>query len=76
MINLEKGQRISMDKGLTLVGVGLGWDPNEKVQDMISTWTHQHLCLAKAEGYRLMSILFSTTTKNLLTVQLSQLAMT
>ena len=29
MINLEKGQRISMDKGLTLVGVGLGWDPNE-----------------------------------------------
>lgn len=29
MINLEKGQRISMDKGLTLVGVALGWDPNE-----------------------------------------------
>ena len=29
MINLEKGQRISMDKGLTLVGVGLGWAPNE-----------------------------------------------
>ena len=29
MTNLEKGQRISMDKGLTLVGVGLGWDPNE-----------------------------------------------
>ena len=29
MINLEKGQRISMDKGLTLVGVGLGWDQNE-----------------------------------------------
>ena len=29
MINLEKGQRLSMDKGLTLVGVGLGWDPNE-----------------------------------------------
>ena len=28
-IRLEKGQRISMDKGLTLVGVGLGWDPNE-----------------------------------------------
>ena len=25
MINLEKGQRISMDKGLSLVGVGLGW---------------------------------------------------
>ena len=29
MINLEKGQRISMDKSLSLVGVGLGWDPNE-----------------------------------------------
>lgn len=29
MINLEKGQRISMEKSLTLVGVGLGWDPNE-----------------------------------------------
>lgn len=28
MINLEKGQRISMDKGLSLVSVGLGWDPN------------------------------------------------
>ena len=27
-INLVKGQRISMDKGLSLVGVGLGWDPN------------------------------------------------
>lgn len=27
-INLEKGQRISMDKGLSMVGVGLGWDPN------------------------------------------------
>lgn len=27
-INLAKGQRISMDKGLSLVGVGLGWDPN------------------------------------------------
>ena len=29
MINLKNGQRISMDTGLTLVGVGLGWDPNE-----------------------------------------------
>lgn len=29
MINLEKGQRISMDNSLTLVGVGLGWDPCE-----------------------------------------------
>ena len=29
MINLEKGQRISMEKGLKKVGVGLGWDPNE-----------------------------------------------
>ena len=28
MINLEKGQRISMDSSLSLVGVGLGWDPN------------------------------------------------
>lgn len=29
MINLEKGQRMSMDKGLSLVGVELGWNPNE-----------------------------------------------
>jgi len=29
MINLEKGQRISMDSSLSLVGVGLGWDPSE-----------------------------------------------
>ena len=29
MINLEKGQRISMDSSLTLVGVCLGWDPSE-----------------------------------------------
>lgn len=29
MINLVKGQRINMEKGLTLVSVGLGWDPNE-----------------------------------------------
>ncbi len=30
MINLQKGQRINIDKGLRLVGVGLGWDPNDK----------------------------------------------
>ena len=29
MINLEKGQRISMEKGLQKVGIGLGWDPNK-----------------------------------------------
>lgn len=29
MINLEKGQRISMEEGLKKVGVGLGWDPNK-----------------------------------------------
>lgn len=29
MINLEKGQRINIDKVLTHVGVGLGWDPNK-----------------------------------------------
>ena len=28
-INLVKGQRINMEKGLTLVSVGLGWDPND-----------------------------------------------
>ena len=28
MINLEKGQCISMEKTLHKVGVGLGWDPN------------------------------------------------
>lgn len=28
MINLEKGHRINLDKGLLQVGVGLGWDPN------------------------------------------------
>ena len=28
MINLEKGQRIEIEKSLSLVGVGLGWDPN------------------------------------------------
>ncbi len=33
MINLEKGQRISMEKGLSLVGVGLGWDPNNGTGD-------------------------------------------
>lgn len=27
MINLQKGQRIEI--GLSKVGVGLGWDPNE-----------------------------------------------
>lgn len=29
MINLEKGQRIEIEKGLSSVCVGLGWDPNE-----------------------------------------------
>jgi len=29
MINLEKGQRIEIARGLSMVGVGLGWDPNK-----------------------------------------------
>ena len=28
-INLTKGARINLDKGLVSVGVGLGWDPNQ-----------------------------------------------
>jgi tellurium resistance protein TerD len=28
-INLQKGQRVSLDGGLTQVGIGLGWDPND-----------------------------------------------
>ncbi|MCT4614386.1 MAG: TerD family protein [Marinifilaceae bacterium] len=27
-INLSKGERVSLDKGLTNIEVGLGWDPN------------------------------------------------
>ena len=38
MINLEKGQRISMDKGLSLVGVGLGWDPNQGTGFSFHAW--------------------------------------
>lgn len=33
MINLEKGQRISVEKSLQKVGVGLGWDPNANGED-------------------------------------------
>ena len=28
MVNLSKGQRVSLDKGMRLCLVGLGWDPN------------------------------------------------
>ena len=28
-INLSKGERVSLDKGLNNITVGLGWDPNE-----------------------------------------------
>ena len=28
MVNLSKGQRVSLDKGMKLCLVGLGWDPN------------------------------------------------
>lgn len=42
MINLEKGQRVSMDKGLTLVSVGLGWIPQPLTRT--STSTHQPSC--------------------------------
>ena len=28
MINLEKGQRITLEKGISKVRVGLGWDVN------------------------------------------------
>ena len=27
-VNLSKGQRVSLDKGMTMALVGLGWDPN------------------------------------------------
>ena len=27
-VNLSKGQKISLDKGMTLALVGLGWDTN------------------------------------------------
>ena len=30
MINLEKGEIIDIEKGLSFVGVGLGWDANEE----------------------------------------------
>ena len=29
MINLSKGQRVDIGKGLQQVGIGLGWDPND-----------------------------------------------
>lgn len=29
MVNLSKGQRVSLDKGMKLCLVGLGWDPNK-----------------------------------------------
>ncbi|MCT4614388.1 MAG: TerD family protein [Marinifilaceae bacterium] len=32
-INLIKGQRMSLEKGLTNISVGLGWDPNEGLGD-------------------------------------------
>ena len=28
MVNLSKGQRVSLDKGMKLCLIGLGWDPN------------------------------------------------
>ena len=27
-VNLSKGQRVSLDKSMTMALVGLGWDPN------------------------------------------------
>ena len=27
-VNLTKGQRVSLDKGMTMALIGLGWDPN------------------------------------------------
>ncbi|QZT38864.1 TerD family protein [Halosquirtibacter xylanolyticus] len=32
-INLSKGQRVSLDKGLKSISVGLGWDPNQATGD-------------------------------------------
>ena len=28
-VNLSKGQRVSLDKGMTMALVGLGWDVNQ-----------------------------------------------
>lgn len=28
-VNLSKGQRVSLDKNMTMALVGLGWDPNQ-----------------------------------------------
>ena len=37
-VNLSKGQKISLDKGMTLALVGLGWDTNRTAAARSSTW--------------------------------------
>ena len=70
MINLEKGQRISMDKGLSLVGVGLGWDPNEGSGYDFDLDASAFM-LGSMERYLKMSSLYSIIIRNLLMALLS-----
>ena len=43
MINLQKGQRIEI--GLSKVGVGLGWDPNESTIIVFTTDCYSISCM-------------------------------
>lgn len=73
MINLQKGQRIEI--GLSKVGVGLGWDPNESTGFDFDLDASAFM-LNSNKNFLKMSSLFSITTNSLLTVQLNHLVMT
>jgi tellurium resistance protein TerD len=74
-INLEKGQRISMDNSLTLVGVGLGWDPSE-TPGVDFDLDASAFMLGSNKGFLLMNTLYFIIIQNRQTEQLNHLVTT
>lgn len=61
-VNLSKGQKISLDKGMTLALVGLGWDTNRYSGGASSTWMLPRSCWARTARFARMRTSSSMAT--------------
>lgn len=59
-VNLSKGQRVSLDKNMTMALVGLGWDPNQYDGGFDFDLDASAFLLGKTEKFLKMRISFST----------------
>lgn len=61
-VNLSKGQKISLDKGMTLALVGLGWARTVTAVARSSTWMLPRSCWARTARFARMRTSSSMAT--------------